>query len=106
MEDDIMMISVQKEAEKSGPSFNNVKDLPRKNGKEFPLFEYEQLLSNTLENHKHVWIKKATGLGITEFMLRYIAWLRVRNDSLRREGAQICIVTGPRIELDIELIAG
>ena len=69
------------------------------------MFDYERLLFNTLENHKHVWIKKATGLGITEFMLRYIAWLCIRDDSLRRDGAQICIVTGPRIELAIGLIA-
>ncbi len=86
-------------------SFNHVIGLPRKNGQELPLFDYERLLFNTLENHKHVWIKKATGLGITEFMLRYIAWLCVRDDSLRCDGAQICIVTGPRIELAIGLIA-
>ena len=86
-------------------SFNHVIGLPRKNGQELPLFDYERLLFNTLENHKHLWIKKATGLGITEFMLRYIAWLCVRDDSLRRDGAQICIVTGPRIELAIGLIA-
>jgi hypothetical protein len=29
------------------------------------LFAYEWLLFSTLENHKHVWIKKATGKGIT-----------------------------------------
>ena len=97
--------SVQKEAQKSSLSFNHVIGLPRKNGQELPLFDYERLLFNTLENHKHVWIKKATGLGITEFMLRYIAWLCVRDDSLRRQGAQMCIVTGPRIELAIGLIA-
>lgn len=39
---------------------------------------------------------------ITEFMLRYISWLCVRDNSL--EGAQICIVTGPRIEFVITLI--
>ncbi len=65
----------------------------------FPLFDYEWLLFDTLQQYKHVWIKKATGLAITEFMLRYIAWLCVRDDSLR--GAQMCIVTGPRIELAI-----
>ena len=48
-------------------------------------------------------IKKATGLGITEFMLRYMAWLCMKNDSLK--GSQMCIVTGPRIELAIGLIA-
>jgi hypothetical protein len=52
--------------------------------------------------NKHLWVKKATGLGITEFMLRYIAWLCVRDNSLK--GAQMCIVTGPRIELAVTLI--
>jgi hypothetical protein len=27
---------------------------------------------------KHLWIKKTTGIGITEFMLRFMAWLCVR----------------------------
>lgn len=35
-------------------------------------------------------------------MLRYIAWLCVRDNSLK--GAQMCIVTGPRIELAVTLI--
>jgi hypothetical protein len=83
-------------------TFNHAIGLPRKNGQEFPLFGYEQLLFDTLRNHKHVWVKKATGLGITEFMLRYIAWLCVKDNSLK--GAQICIVTGPRIDLAIGLI--
>ena len=26
-------------------------------------------------NKKHLWIKKATALGISEFMLRFMAWL-------------------------------
>ncbi len=54
------------------------------------------------EQHKYVWIKKATGLGITEFMLRYMAWLCLKDDRLR--GSQMCMVTGPRIELAITLI--
>lgn len=45
---------------------------------------------------KHLWIKKATGLGITEFMLRFMAWLCLRDKSL--SGSQMCIVTGPRID--------
>ena len=67
-----------------------------------PLFDYEQLVFNTLQCYKHLWIKKATGLGITEFMLRYMSWLCLRDDSLK--GSQMCIVTGPRIELAIGLI--
>ena len=30
---------------------------------------------------KHLWVKKATGLGVTEFMLRLIAWLCTKDDS-------------------------
>jgi late competence protein required for DNA uptake (superfamily II DNA/RNA helicase) len=53
-------------------------------------------------NHKHLWIKKATGLGISEFMLRFIAWLCLKDNAL--SGSQMCIVTGPRIDLAIALI--
>jgi hypothetical protein len=53
-------------------------------------------------NKKHLWIKKATGLGVSEFMLRFMAWLCLKDNSL--SGSQMCIVTGPRIELAIALI--
>ena len=83
-------------------TFNHTIGLPRKNGLEFPLFDYEQLLYSTLQKHKHLWIKKATSLGITEFMLRYMAWICLRDRAL--EGSQMCIVTGPRIELAITCV--
>jgi hypothetical protein len=76
--------------------------LPVKNSKKMPLFDYEQEMFDLLQATKHVWIKKATGLGITEFMLRYIAWLCLRDDKLKR--SQMCIVTGPRIDLAITLV--
>ena len=56
-----------------------------------------------LKSHKHLWIKKATGLGITEFMLRYMAWRCLKDDSLK--GSQTCIVTGPRIDMAVGSIA-
>jgi hypothetical protein len=34
--------------------FNHVIGLPQKNGQPFPLFDYEQLLYNELQNHKHL----------------------------------------------------
>ena len=67
-----------------------------------PLFDYEKMLFDNLQLHRYVWIKKATGLGITEFMLRFMSWLCLRDDSLK--GSQMCIVTGPRIDLAITLI--
>jgi hypothetical protein len=87
---------------KKGNDFNHAIGLPQKNGQSCPLFDYEQLVFDTLHTHKHVWIKKATGLGITEFILRYVAWLCLKDNTLR--DSQMCIVTGPRIELAITLI--
>ena len=69
---------------------------------EKPIFDYEKLIIDNLHSNKHLWIKKATGLGISELLLRYMAWLCVKDDRLR--GSQMCIVTGPRIDLAITLI--
>jgi hypothetical protein len=55
--------------------FNHIIGLPNKNAQEKPFFDYEKTVFDTLQQHKHIWIKKATGLGITEFILRYMAWL-------------------------------
>ena len=51
---------------------------------------------------KHLWVKKATGLGVTEFMLRLVAWLCTSGDGFRN--TQACIVTGPNIDIAIGLI--
>src|ERR671919_2073757 len=83
-------------------TFNHAIGLPQKSGQAYPLYDYEKLIFDTLQGHKHIWIKKATGLGITEFMLRYMAWLCLKDNKLR--GSYMCIVTGPRIELAITLI--
>jgi len=88
--------------------FNHIIGLPEKDGIDKPLYDYEQIVFDSLvnaegsANHKHVWIKKATGLGISEFMLRFMAWLCLKDNAL--SGSQMCIVTGPRIELAIALI--
>jgi hypothetical protein len=69
--------------------FNHIIGLPTKEGVEKAIFDYEKLLYySLLENesydavfkHKHLWVKKATGLGVTEFFLRLMAWLYLRND--------------------------
>jgi hypothetical protein len=73
------------------------------------MFDYEKLLYDSLlvfdnnDNNnfkaKHLWVKKATGLGITEFMLRLMAWLCLRNDDYR--SSQMPIVTGPTSTLQL-----
>jgi hypothetical protein len=118
--------------------FNHVIGLPKKDGKEFPLFSYEKLLYDalmvpgyinsrpritklgfTMEEHrekeqrmkddylydfklKHLWVKKATGLGVTEFMLRFMAWLCLKNDDYK--DSQMCIITGPNQDIAIKSI--
>lgn len=89
--------------------FNHMVGLPVKNNRPMPMFDYERKIHDLLnkkgrdqKKQKHVWVKKATGLGVTEFALRYIAWLCYRSDEYR--GAQMCIVTGPNKELAKGLI--
>jgi hypothetical protein len=60
--------------------FNHIIGLPRKDGNDKPLYDYEKIIFDSLLGHngninhnKHIWIKKATGLGISEFMLMFMA---------------------------------
>lgn len=108
-------------------------------GKQYPLFDYEDMVYKALmvpsylnsmptpgpgvdlhisERHareklrlqqylypfklKHLWIKKATGLGVTEFMLRFAVWLALRNNDY--QNSQMVIITGPNQELAIKCI--
>jgi hypothetical protein len=59
--------------------FNHIIGLPQKDGVDRPLYDYEKIIFDSLiaspfdtkngnanPNNKHLWIKKATGLGISE----------------------------------------
>jgi hypothetical protein len=58
--------------------FNHIIGLPRKDRIEKSIFDYEKVLYDSLLipefynpskhnfKHKHLWVKKATGLGVTE----------------------------------------
>ena len=54
--------------------FQHIVGCPIKNGKEYPLFDYEKTIFDAIENNQNIWIKKARGLGVTTFLIRYIAW--------------------------------
>jgi hypothetical protein len=94
--------------------FNHIIGPPRKDGIEESIFDYEKLLYDSLllpefynpSKHnfkeKHLWVKKATGLGVTEFMLKLMAWLCLRNNNYRN--SQMCIVTGLNQDIAIKLI--
>jgi hypothetical protein len=94
--------------------FNHIVGLPVKGKLEKPIFDYEKILYDNLLDyehcnilthnfkHKHLFVKKATGLGVTEFFLRLMPWLCLRNDDYKN--SQMCIVTGPNIDIAIKLI--
>src|SRR5574339_44768 len=82
--------------------FNCLIGLPTKHNIQNPLFDYEKIVLDSLQNHKHLWILKSTGLGITELFLRYMSYLCLRNNDY--QNSQMVIVTGPNIDLSIKLI--
>jgi hypothetical protein len=86
----------------SGNNFNRLIGLPEKDGIPTQLFDYELDLYKVWEQFKHIWIKKSTGLGISEFFLRLMLWLCLKDNEM--QGCQMCIVTGPNIDLAKKLI--
>jgi hypothetical protein len=54
--------------------FNHIISLLQKDGNDRPLYDHEEIIYDSLVT-PNLWIKKATGLGISEFMLRFMAWL-------------------------------
>jgi hypothetical protein len=89
--------------------FNHIVGLPVKDKVEHPIYDYEKILfdshllnpKNDFKN-KHLWVKKATGLGVTELMLRLMAWLCTKDGDFWN--SQMCIVTGPNIDIATKLI--
>lgn len=82
--------------------FNHAIGLPTKNGIPLPLFDYEYKLFAKYQTKKKIWVKKSTGLGITEFTLRWIAWKACTDKRLA--GYHVIIITGPNIDLAQKLI--
>lgn len=86
--------------------FSHIIGCPHKDGIAKPLFDYEKLILDELFKEtgsfqdKHLWIKKSTGLGITEMCLRLMAWLCLKDDILA--GSQMVIVIGPNIDIAIQ----
>ena len=86
--------------------FNHLIGLPLKHEIPTDIFQYEIDLLHALEGGKHFWIKKATGLGITEITLRWIAWMCCKDDNFKTNHVDVdcIIITGPRFELAIQLM--
>lgn len=72
--------------------FNDIIGLPVKNGKEYPIFDYELDVIKAIESHRNIWIKKSSGIGITELVLRFLTYKILVNNEL--EHKSIFIVSG------------
>jgi hypothetical protein len=77
---------------KSFLEFNNIIGLPVKNGVEHSIYDYELEVIKVIEQNRNIWIKKASGIGMTELILRFLAWKILVNNDL--EYKNIFIVSG------------
>ena len=79
-----------------------------KDGTHKPIFDYELELFKYLEKgktdnqYRHLWIKKARGLGITELLLRYMGWRALYSNEFA--GQRFIVVTGPKERIALDLI--
>ena len=88
--------------------FNHIVQCPTKGGREFPLFDYQKLIYNTLMTEsgsfkdKHLYLLKSSGIGASELFLRLMAWLCTKDDTYRN--SQMVIIPGPNLSLAVKLI--
>ena len=73
--DDIVEHKQHDRANNGACCFNHIIGLPKKDGLVHKIYDYELQVINALENNSDVLINKARGLGITELILRYMAYL-------------------------------
>jgi len=68
--------------------------------------EYEKELHDILETNKKLWVKKATGLGITEFMTRWLTWKCIKDDTWKNSQVDVSavIITGANQQLTNKVI--
>ena len=93
-------LSFQEFNEKIGMPINTKTKLRTK------IYQYEDdLIQDTLK-HRKIWVKKATGLGITEIYIRFIAWLCVKDDTFKDNQVDVSVVifTGTRTRLAVQII--
>jgi hypothetical protein len=72
--------------------FNHIIGLPVKNNIVHEIYDYEIDVINKIEKNRNIWIKKASGIGLTELILRYLTWKILVNNDL--EYKNIFIVSG------------
>jgi hypothetical protein len=53
---------------------NHLISLPTKDGRQYPLFDFQAFIFDIIEQNQYIWIKKSRGIGLTTIMLGYLAW--------------------------------
>lgn len=94
--------------------WNHFVGLPEKDGKRHPLYPYEKMLFDDFMKswrnepfddgkfYRFFAILKATGLGMTEFCIRLMAWLATSTDQFK--GKRFGIIAGIRQEIVDEIL--
>jgi hypothetical protein len=95
--------------------FNHFIGMPEKHDKVFPFFDYEKIIWEDFEKslkgipliegkpvQKLFAVLKATGIGMTEFLIRIMAWLAVH--SKRFMGKRFAIIAGIRMHIAEDII--
>ena len=77
-----------------------------KTGLPTQIYKYEDDLIEDILKYRMVWVKKATGLGITEIINRFIAWICTRDNEFRDKeiDVSVVIITGAATKLGIRII--
>jgi hypothetical protein len=83
--------------------FWHVIGLPQKDSHDMPLLGYQKILYDSLQNYKHIWILKSRGIGVTEFLLRYVAWCCASGELATN--SRVCVVTGPRLNIRLAQVS-
>jgi len=73
---------------------------PQKNGIDFPIFDYQKLIFDAIEQNMNVWILKARGIGLTTFIIYYLTWKILSSHELdpshELDHESIFIISGTR----------
>lgn len=92
--------------------FSHIVGLPtgRFDDKEKPWWDHHKITIDRMtddnyhdsKKRRHIRVKKATGLAFSEFGIYYMCYLALRNNDYMNK--QMCIITGPNLDLATKLI--
>jgi hypothetical protein len=89
--------------------FNHFIGMPEKHGKRHPLHDYERIMWNDFyatftgqSEQKLFAVLKATGLGLTEYSIRVMAWMACTSSKYR--GKRFAVIAGIRMNIAEDII--